>query len=168
MSKAETMRQSADAANAQSLTERARKCLRDAESLLEQVKKRAEPLTVEDLESRIEPMLAALVALAQMDLAQLEQATEHAGKVAQDAASLRRDLTTASSRAEEAATAWRGSMWEHAGWLMALSALAGLIGALLIVGFLLWGDGLKPPAVYLDCQKVQQELQRQAPSLPRR
>ena len=163
------MRQSADAANAQSLTAQARQHLDEVRTLLEQVKKRAEPLTVEDLESRIEPMLAALVALAQMDLAQLEQATEHAGKVAQDAASLRHSLRNATERAEAASETFQQNLWHQIGWQMALAALAGLLGAGLLAVLLSFGVGLRQPDLHLDCRKVQAEIQRQqAPSLPRR
>lgn len=168
MTEKETMKQSADAANAESLTERARRLLQEAQDLLEQVRQReqARPLTAEELEQRIEPLLSTLVMVAQLDVSQLERATEATTKAAQEAHRLRYDMQTAGERAQEAAETWRGSVNTQAGWLMALSALAGLIGALLIVGFLLWGGGLKPPSVYLDCQRVQQELQRQA--LPRR
>ena len=168
MSKTETLKQSAAAANVQDLSEKARAQLQEAQTLLEQVRAQsmAHPLTAEELEQRIEPLLSALVMVAQLDVTQLERATEAATKAAQEAHRLRYDMQTAGERAQEAAETWRGSVNTQAGWLMALSALAGLIGALLIVGLLLWGGGLKPPSVYLDCQRVQQELQRQA--LPRR
>lgn len=168
MSKAETMRQSADAANAQSLTDKARQLLQETQDLLEQVKQRAKPLTAEDLENRIEPLLSALVMVAQMDVTQLEQATKHAGEVARESKELRYDLQRASEEAQEAARTWRGSVLAQAGWLMVLSALSGLIGALLIVGFLHWGGGLKPSSVTVDYRDLQEWLQGQLCVMPKR
>ena len=163
MSKTETLKQSAAAANAQDLTAQARQHLDEVRTLLEQVKKReaAHPLTAEELEQRIEPMLAALVSVAQVNLSAIERAGTAAAQAADSVKSLATGLERASDRAEAASETFRETLWQQVGWQMVLAALAGLIGAALMCGLLLWGGGLKPPSVYLDCQRVQQEIQRQ-------
>ena len=172
MTEKETMKQSADAANAESLTERARRLLQEAQDLLEQVRQReqARPLTAEELEQRMEPMLATMVALAQLDLSHLEQATEATTEAAQRVGRLGYDLERASERAEAASVTFRETLFQQMGWQAILCVLAGLFGAGLLAALLSYGVGLQQPAVYLDCQRVQQHLQQQhqAPSLPRR
>lgn len=171
MSKTETMKQSADAANAQSLTERARQQLQEVQELLEQVRaqSKAHPLTAEELEQKMEPLLSTLAMWAQVDIGHLEQATEHAHKGALAAASLRSHLSEATERAQEAATTLRAGLLEQVAWQAFLCMFAGLLGAGFLAALLHFGVGLSQPALHLDCRKVQAEIQRQqAPLLPQR
>ena len=170
MSKTETLKQSAAAANAQDLTAQARQHLDEVRTLLEQVKKReaAHPLTAEELEQRIEPMLAALVSVAQVNLGAIERAGTAAAQAADSVKSLATGLERASDRAEAASETFRETLLQQNVWQMALCLLSGLAGAALLVAYLIWAGGLKPASVNLNYRDLQEWLQGQLCVMPKR
>ena len=152
MSKTETLRQSAEAANAKRL---------EALGLDEKAKAVSQARTVEELAKAIEPLAKALATLsseAGQTLAEIEQKTKAASvdfqrqiAAANDSLGTVVQATTQSTRQLKQATNQLSLM--H--YILAIGA--GLLSALLVSGFWLW---FKPPTVQttLDPKAVAEYL----------
>ena len=152
MSKAEMLKQSAEAANAKRL---------EALSLDEKAKALSQARSVEELATAIEPLAKALSTLsseAARTLTEIEQKTRAASVDYQRQISSASDNLGMVIRATKQAThelnrAANRLDWSH----FALAITTGLLSALLVSGFWLW---LAPPTVsnYLDPKAVAAEL----------